>query len=107
MSLPGGRCNRQVLAACQKAGYKTIFTSVPTADGGTPQTTVGRLNVRADMTATRLAAVFDPGSGDLESLQRQYRIKAAVRRVIGDGLYDKLWYRLNHAEPDERAATVA
>ena len=32
MSLPGGRYNRRVLAACQEAGYTQIYTSVPRAE---------------------------------------------------------------------------
>src|SRR6185437_14596919 len=32
MSLPGGRYNRKVLAACEQAGYTEIYTSIPRSE---------------------------------------------------------------------------
>ena len=41
MSLPGGRYNQRVLAACREAGYSRIYTSEPSAERG-PQQIHGR-----------------------------------------------------------------
>lgn len=100
MSLPGGRYNRRVLAACREAGYTQIFTSVPRAEREPLGFLIGRLNVRGDMSLERLRNVLQPGSRALSSLERQYRIRAAAKTVLGDRLYEKLWALLNRKEPD-------
>jgi hypothetical protein len=33
-------------------------------------------------------------------MERQYRIKAVAKTVVGDRLYEKLWALLNRKEPD-------
>ena len=83
MSLPGGRYNQRVLAACRQAGYTQIFTSVPRAEQMPLGFLVGRLNVRGDMTLDRLRSVLQPGNRKLASLERQYRIKAAAKSCGG------------------------
>jgi peptidoglycan/xylan/chitin deacetylase (PgdA/CDA1 family) len=100
MSLPGGRYNQRVLAACRRAGYTQIFTSVPRAEQMPPGLLVGRLNVRGDMTLDRLRKVLQPGNHILARLERQYRIKAAAKTLMGDWLYEKVWAILNRKEPD-------
>ena len=100
MSLPGGRYNRRVLAACRQAGYTQIYTSVPRPEQAPPGIMVGRLNVRGDMTLEWIRNVLQPGSRALSNLERQYRIKAAAKRLMGDRLYAKLWALLNRKEPD-------
>jgi hypothetical protein len=59
---------------------------------------VGRLNVRGDMTLEWIRNVLQPGSRTLSSLGRQYRIKAAGKRLLGDRLYEQLWAVLNRKE---------
>lgn len=100
MSLPGGRYNQRVLAACREAGYTQIFTSVPRAERAPSGFMVGRLNVRGDMTLEWIRNVLQPGSRALSSLERQYRIKAVAKTLVGDRLYEKLWALLNRKEPD-------
>jgi hypothetical protein len=100
MSLPGGRYNRRVLAACREAGYTQIYTSVPRAERVASGFMVGRLNVRGDMTLEWIRNVLQPGSRALASLERQYRIKATAKRLLGDRLYGKLWEVLSRKEPD-------
>src|SRR6185437_12879132 len=36
MSLPGGRYNRHVLAACEKQGYTQVYTSIPRSEPASP-----------------------------------------------------------------------
>jgi peptidoglycan/xylan/chitin deacetylase (PgdA/CDA1 family) len=100
MSLPGGRYDRRVLAACREAGYTKIYTSVPRAQRVPSGFMVGRLNVRGDMTLEWIRNVLQPGSRTLASLERQYRIKAVAKRLLGDPLYEKFWAVINRKEPD-------
>jgi len=100
MSLPGGRFNRQVLVACQEAGYAHIYTSIPKTESLPPGRMVGRLNIRGSMQADWVSSLFEPRSASLAGLEREYRIKAAAKNVLGDRLYAKLWSLLNRAEPD-------
>ncbi len=95
MSLPGGRYNRRVLAACREAGYTQIYTSVPRAEREPLGFTVGRLNVRGDTSLEWIRKVLQPGSGELAKMERQYRIKAVAKTVLGDRWYEKLWALLN------------
>jgi len=100
MSLPGGRFNRRVLAACVDAGYKQIYTSEPKAEEDPLGLMVGRLNVLGDMTLEWIRSVLQHESDELASLERRYRINAAAKRILGDWLYEKFWAILNRKEPD-------
>ena len=98
MSLPGGRYNKRVLAACREAGYSRIYTSEPSAEQMQAGYRVGRLNIRGDMNEDWLRRVLQPGSGVLLGLERQYRMKTAAKTLLGDRLYEKLWAVLNRKE---------
>jgi peptidoglycan/xylan/chitin deacetylase (PgdA/CDA1 family) len=100
MSLPGGRYNRRVLSACEQAGYTQVYTSVPRAESLPLGVTVGRLNIRGDMRPEWISNLFQPDSSVLVSLDRQYRMKATAKALLGDRLYEKLWAVLNRKEPD-------
>jgi peptidoglycan/xylan/chitin deacetylase (PgdA/CDA1 family) len=103
MSLPGGRANQRIFNACREAGYTKVFTSIPKAEPHPTGPTVGRLNIRADMTLEWLEKLFEPDSGVLSSLQRQHQIKATAKTLLGDRLYEKLWAILNRQEPETEA----
>ena len=98
ISLPGGRFNRRVLAACKRAGYRQVFTSVPEVRQVASSELVGRLNLRAGVTLPWLKAVLTPSSGVLRRMHFNYKVKAAAQRALGDPLYMKLWAALNRAE---------
>jgi peptidoglycan/xylan/chitin deacetylase (PgdA/CDA1 family) len=100
MSLPGGRYNSGVLAACKEAGYTRVFTSAPRAEDLPLGETVGRLNIRGDMTQEWIANLFVADSKILTKLGRQYRIKEAAKRVLGDTVYAKVWSLLNRQETE-------
>lgn len=97
MSLPGGRWDPAVLRACWDAGYTEVFTSSPRAESMVrpAQGVVGRLNVRSSNTADWLGQVLHQETGVLASLERQERIKAIAKRLLGDRLYAGLWSVLN------------
>jgi peptidoglycan/xylan/chitin deacetylase (PgdA/CDA1 family) len=98
MSLPGGRYNKRVTVACKAAGYMQVYTSEPQAKEPPAGFMVGRLNIRGDATPEWLASVFDPNSGTLSSLEREYRLKSVAKTLLGDRLYEKLWAVLNRKE---------
>jgi peptidoglycan/xylan/chitin deacetylase (PgdA/CDA1 family) len=107
MSLPGGRSNQRVLDACREAGYTKVFTSVPKSEPQPTGTTVGRLNIRGDMTLEWIAKLFEPESGVLTNLKRQHNVKATAKTLLGDRLYEKLWALLNRQEPDTNDGEAA
>jgi peptidoglycan/xylan/chitin deacetylase (PgdA/CDA1 family) len=104
MSIPGGRCNARVLAACAAAGYKHVFTSAPRAERNPLGAMVGRLNIRGDAQVEWMARLLDPESGVLAGLERKDRMKAAAKRVLGDTLYARLWALSNRQESDREQA---
>jgi peptidoglycan/xylan/chitin deacetylase (PgdA/CDA1 family) len=99
MSLPGGRHNRRVLNACEQAGYTTIYTSIPRAESLPLGNTVGRLNILGNMQPEWIEKLFDPNSPVLANLGKQYGRKDAVKKLLGDKLYAKLWGIMNRKEP--------
>ena len=98
MSLPGGRYNRRVLAAAERAGYRQVFTSVPSATSASSAPLIGRLNLRAQVTGPWLESLLRPETGVLRQIGRQHRVKQAAQRTLGDRLYAKLWGLLNQAD---------
>jgi peptidoglycan/xylan/chitin deacetylase (PgdA/CDA1 family) len=99
MSLPGGRSNRRVLAACAAAGYTQVYTSVPRAELLPLGATVGRLNILGNMQPEWIARLLQPGSSVLSSLERRYRMKETAQKLLGDRLYERLWALVNREEP--------
>jgi peptidoglycan/xylan/chitin deacetylase (PgdA/CDA1 family) len=100
MSLPGGRYNRRVLAACAEAGYAQVYNSIPRSEPSSSEPFVGRLNIRGDMKPEWIAELLAPKSEALASLGRKYKVKEAVKTLLGDRLYEKTWALLNRKEPD-------
>jgi peptidoglycan/xylan/chitin deacetylase (PgdA/CDA1 family) len=100
MSLPGGRYNRRILTACHEAGYTQIFTSIPRAEPDPAADTIGRLNIRGDMSLEWITKLLQPGSNLLSGLERQYQVKAAAKSLLGDRLYEKVWALLNRQETE-------
>jgi peptidoglycan/xylan/chitin deacetylase (PgdA/CDA1 family) len=100
MSLPGGRYNQRILRACQSAGYTRVYTSTPQVQFDPASLTIGRLNIRGDMTSQWISNLFQPGSNVLSSLERQHRLKATAKSFLGDRLYAKLWALANRKEPE-------
>ena len=100
LSLPGGRFDPRVLAACQAAGYQHVFTSIPRADPAALPFLLGRVNLRNTTTIDTLTQLLDTRSGALDRLVRQDQWKSALKRTLGDRLYAKLWSALNRQEPE-------
>ena len=60
---------------------------------------VGRLNIPGDMQPEWVAKLFDPESRALSKLERNYRMKEAAKRLLGDRLYARIWALVNRREP--------
>ncbi len=101
MSLPGGRYNERVMAACGEAGYTQVFTSVPKAEPVPAGVVVGRLNIVREMKLEWIAKLLEAESRTLRGLERSYRVKATAKRVLGDRVYAKVWAVLNRQESVE------
>jgi len=99
MSLPGGRYNRRVLAACAEAGYTQVYTSIPRAESLPLGAIVGRLNIPGDMQPGWIAKLFQPDGRTLRRLGRRYGMKEAVKALLGDRLYAGLWALVSRKEP--------
>jgi peptidoglycan/xylan/chitin deacetylase (PgdA/CDA1 family) len=107
MSLPGGRYNRRVLAACQAAGYTEIFTSIPRAELQPHRLLTGRVNIRAGMPLPAIEQLLKPGSAALTKMERVYQLKEAAKSLLGDCLYARLWALVNSQEPDAEPGTAS
>jgi len=102
MSLPGGRSNRRVLDACWESGYSQVYSSLPRVESDPAAQVIGRLNIRREMALTWIEGLFDPRSKTISSLERQARLKAAARAVVGDKIYAQLWSALNRQESESQ-----
>jgi peptidoglycan/xylan/chitin deacetylase (PgdA/CDA1 family) len=106
MSLPGGRYNRRVLAACEAAGYSQVFTSIPRAESVAHGLLIGRLNILSGMSLPAIQQLLQPESTALAKLYRRYHLKEAAKSLLGDTLYARLWTLLSGQEPDAGPITV-
>jgi hypothetical protein len=95
MSLPGGRFNSRVISACEDAGYTQIYTSIPQSEPVPLPLLIGRLNVLGGAQTEWLARLFDPNDSLLSGLKSRYRLKLAVKKALGDSLYEKLWSQIS------------
>jgi len=106
MSLPGGRFDQRILAACKASGYTHVYTSNPRTEPKDLPFLIGRLNLRNTTTTDTLTRLLDTNSGALASLERQDKWKSTLKRALGDRLYAKLWSALNRQEPNTESVTA-
>jgi peptidoglycan/xylan/chitin deacetylase (PgdA/CDA1 family) len=107
MSLPGGRYNNRVIAACFESGYTQIYTSEPKVEPIPAGTLVGRLNVLKGMKGDWISSLLEPDSTALKKMGQQYRVKAMAKNVLGDRMYEKVWALVNRKEIDSQQAEAA
>jgi peptidoglycan/xylan/chitin deacetylase (PgdA/CDA1 family) len=110
ISMPHGSWNTRVIAACKEAGYSQVYTS----DFRRGETTMagitvrGRLTVRRTMTADRLGQFLEARGWKLWSLAAPYVAKDAIKGVLGQELYHKIWKQtLGRKQPGARAANTS
>lgn len=109
ISMPHGSWNARVVAACKEAGYERVYTS----DFRRGESTIagitvrGRLTVRKTMTAGRIQQFLDARGVRLWSLAAPYIVKDAVKGVLGQELYHKIWKQtLGRKRGGQPAATA-
>ncbi len=93
ISLPGGRGNARVLRACARAGYRRIYTSVPTRDvqilDGAEM--VGRIMIKASFDAGKILRIVSGDRATWSSLAISHHAKRLLKRASGDRLYQLVW----------------
>lgn len=93
ISMPGGRWNASVLAACAREGYRYVYTSDPYA--GTKKagevTVAGRAMIRCRTTAPELLRLLRSEHAFWSREKMQFHLKRSVRSVLGDRAYHRLW----------------
>jgi len=96
ISLPGGRCNRNVLDACSRAGYRYVYHSNPwkAVQNLAGLTFAGRLMVRNSMSSRHLRDILDGNPRTSLFYRTEYFLKEAGKRLIGDKIYHRLWRSL-------------
>jgi hypothetical protein len=94
ISMPGGRVNARIIAACAHAGYQRVYTSRPgenvPASTNSPAV-IGRLMVRRATSEDLLGAFL---SGDPQVARRlglEHLLKTKVRALVGDAFYEWVW----------------
>lgn len=93
ISMPHGSWNSLVVAACNKAGYSQVYTS----DFHRGESMIagvavrGRLTVRRTMSAARIGQFLDARGVKLWTLAAPYVAKDAIKGVLGQELYHKIW----------------
>jgi peptidoglycan/xylan/chitin deacetylase (PgdA/CDA1 family) len=109
ISMPGGRCNSQVLKACAAAGYQHVYTSdpvfEPVCEHGVWRH--GRMMVRRNTQIDDLRQFLTGDPRLWSRLRRRHRIKQACRSVLGDAAYHALWQRLSAREKTEEADSAS
>lgn len=99
ISAPHGRWNDAVATACRDAGYSDLYTSDHPApareDNGVR--IIGRAMVTRSMSTEALNGVLrDRGQRDATSL-----VKGALKRILGDTLYRRVWRLLSAAGSED------
>jgi len=101
ISIPAGRVNDRVLAACVEAGYRRVFTSrvaeYRSASGASPEV-VGRFIVTRGIDEEKLASYMRNDPGTLYRLRLVASSKRLVKAVVGDSIYQRAWRRAVRSE---------
>ncbi len=94
ISMPGGRVNSRILAACAAAGYERVYSSLigeyRPGRAGLPEV-IGRYVVTRGTTAHTLNAYLSGAPGTWRRLQMAAKVKSMAKTMLGDSLYQKAW----------------
>jgi len=112
LSAPHGRWDRRVAQACERAGYRELYTSNPWISRRNAELEVlGRLVAVQSMDATHLLHWLTMGSVDAGLQRAKQNLKDSVRHMLGDRLYYRMWSRFSkwsgpedYAPPEGRPA---
>ena len=97
ISMPGGRWDKRVAAACQQAGYEQMYTSQPGAAPLTSRSSQERLAISgrlAVLRKSRVATVCKYIAGDpyvCGSLIANFHLRSVIKQIVGDRVYGAVW----------------
>lgn len=95
ISVPGGRWDQRVIAACARAGYKRVYVSDPwIATEMCGVEVIGRFMVRRTTTIPELKKILLRDRRALWALKMRSQLKQGIVGLVGDGLYHRVWCRL-------------
>jgi peptidoglycan/xylan/chitin deacetylase (PgdA/CDA1 family) len=94
-SCPGGRCDQRVVTMARAAGYRTVSTSRIQANSrNTNVFALGRVAMLQDAPLSAFAAIC--AGSRLSRMRAQSAFRVAVRRILGNSLYDRVRATLLH-----------
>jgi hypothetical protein len=103
MSAPGGRWSEQIVESCERFGLREFFHSNPweleRAYGSVR--VAGRLMASSSMDSAELRKNLDAGEIRRVVMRSKYMAKDGVRRLLGEGLYHRIWCQLANWDPGE------
>ena len=102
ISAPGGRYDKNVIAAAMQAGYAELYHSNPwTPDHALHGLCVkGRLMVTKDVDGAALCKHPETSAARKFYFRTRHAAKNQLRNLLGDTVYHKLWCALAHWKPD-------
>jgi peptidoglycan/xylan/chitin deacetylase (PgdA/CDA1 family) len=96
ISFPGGRYNKRVLEACERAGYDRVYTSDPYSRRVGGLVLIGRTNVRNQMDNRYIYDLIKNKRSLVFKKRASFIVKEVARRLLGDQFYWKCWTHINH-----------
>jgi peptidoglycan/xylan/chitin deacetylase (PgdA/CDA1 family) len=96
ISFPGGRYNRRVVEACEKAGYFRFYTSDPYSRNIGDVSLTGRISVHNSMDLMYMRDLISNNKLLLLRMRASFATKQFAQRLLGDRLYWKLWRLITH-----------
>ncbi len=91
LSLPGGRGNKRIFTAAQKAGYDTLCTSVyHPNDADTYLFSLGRIPIKRDCTIELFERIVSLDLSVWKSMKFRQDIKFIIQRILGNKLYHSI-----------------
>lgn len=96
-SVPRGFCDKRVVSAAKKAGYRNIFTSNPDDNDGY---CIGRIAVKDSWDIKRFSKIITRGLTLSDKIEDA--IKNTLKRLLGAGIYDRIRAELLHRPPPDQ-----
>jgi peptidoglycan/xylan/chitin deacetylase (PgdA/CDA1 family) len=96
ISFPGGRYNRRVVEACEKAAYARIYTSDPYSRNIGDVALTGRISVRNSMDLMDMRGLITNNKLLLLRMRASSATKQFAQRLLGDRWYWRLWRLITH-----------
>lgn len=92
ISIPGGFVSKKVLEIAFKVGYKGIFTSRPSLSSIQQKRRIyGRYTITRNTKFINFKSIIEKDISQVVSSSIIYLYKSAIKRLIGDTLYQYIW----------------